>query len=78
MCACTCTHVRTLLYLCVCVCFMTSVVFKGRTYVHYCINVCMCVCVCFMTSSGVSRIVLKRGQNRDFGEKEGSKKNEKN
>ena len=29
-------------------------------------------------SSGVSRIVLKRGQNRDFGKKEGAKKNKKN
>ena len=28
--------------------------------------------------SGVSRIVLKRGQNRDFGKKEGAKKNKKN
>ena len=29
-------------------------------------------------TSGVSRIVFKRGQNRDFGKKEGAKKNEKN
>ena len=30
-----------------------------------------------MVFSGVSRIVLKSGQNRDFGKKEGAKKNEK-
>ena len=49
-------------------------------------SVCVCVCAVFvgveeafcvklLTSSGASRIMLKRGQNRDFGKKEGAKKN---
>ena len=45
------------------------------------VSVCACVCMsihimCII--SGVSRIVLKRGQNWDFGGKEGAKKNKKN